>query len=215
MDHGFWHDRWETSRIGFHESRPNPHLVAHFPKLSVPEHGRVFVPLCGKTLDIAWLLSRGHRVAGAELSELAIAQLFEELEVEPAISDLGELKRYSATDIDIFVGDVFALTPDLLGPVDAVFDRAAFVALPETMRAKYAPHITHVTGTAPQLLITFEYDTALLDGPPFSIQGDELGQRYGDSYALSSLAMDSVAGGFKGHHAWERVWLLKPYTAQK
>lgn len=215
MEHSFWHDRWESGRIGFHESRPNPLLVKHFPALSVPKHGRVFVPLCGKTLDIGWLLSKGCRVAGVDLSELAIRQLFEELGVEPTISDRGALKLFSATDIDIFVGDVLALTPELLGPIDAVFDRAAFVALPELMRAKYARHITHVTGKAPQLLITFEYDTSLLDGPPFSIRSEELEQRYGDSYALSSLAMGGVAGGFKGLEALERVWLLKPLTPRK
>lgn len=215
MDHGFWHDRWESGRIGFHEGRPNPLLVKHFPVLSVPEHGRVFVPLCGKTLDIGWLLSNGCRVAGVELSELAITQLFEELGLEPTMFDHGGLKRYSATDIDMFVGDVFALTQDLLGSIDAVFDRAAFVALPGHLRAAYAPHITHITGKAPQLLITFEYDTSLLDGPPFSIQGEELEQRYGDSYALSTLAMDGVAGGFKGHNARERVWFLKPLQTQE
>ena len=212
MDHSFWHDRWESGRIGFHEGEPNKLLVAHFHALGLADGSRIFLPLCGKTRDIAWLLSQGHRVAGAELSERAIAQLFEELEVEPAISDLGELKRYSAPDIDIFVGDVFALTRAMLGPVDAVFDRAAFVALPRDMRTAYAPHITHISGKAPHLLITFEYDTSVLDGPPFSLQSDELEQRYGDSYELSTLAMDGVAGGFKGLEALERVWLLKPRT---
>lgn len=210
MDKNFWHDRWETSRIGFHESRPNPLLLAHFPELSVPEHGRVFVPLCGKTLDIAWLLSKGHRVAGAELSELAIRQLFEDLGVEPAISDLGDLKRYSADGIDIYVGDVFELTPTVLGPVDAVFDRAAFVALPEEMRSAYAPHIAHITGNAPQLLVAFEYDQSQLDGPPFSTPGDEVKRRYGDLYELSTLAINDPAGGLKGVAAKEVVWLLKP-----
>lgn len=212
MEHSFWHERWESGRIGFHEGRPNQLLVTHFSALAVPDGGRVFVPLCGKTLDIGWILSRGHQVVGAELSELAIRQLFEELGVDPTISDMGALKRYSATDIEIFVGDIFALTLEMLGPVDAVFDRAAFVALPEEMRTEYAQHIAHITGKAPQLLITFEYDTSVLDGPPFSIDSDELEQRYGDSHELSTLAMDAVAGGFKGLEAFERVWLLQPLT---
>lgn len=215
MEHSFWHDRWESGRIGFHQGEPNKLLVAHFHALGLADGSRIFLPLCGKTRDIAWLLSQGYQVAGAELSELAIVQLFEELEVEPAISDLGELKRYSAPDIDIFVGDVFALTKTMLGPVDGVFDRAAFVALPKDMRTAYAPHITQVTGTAPQLLIIFEYDTSVLDGPPFSIDSDELEQRYGDSYELSTLAVDDVAGGFKGFEAFERVWLLKLRTPRK
>jgi thiopurine S-methyltransferase len=210
MDKDFWHQRWESSRIGFHESRPNPLLVAHFAALAVPEHGRVFVPLCGKTLDIAWLISQGCRVAGAELSELAIQQLFEELGVAPTISDLGALKRYSAQDIDIFVGDVFALTQTLLGPVDAVFDRAALVALPEAMRDAYTPHIASITGNAPKLLICFEYDQSRFEGPPFSIDHEEVKRRYGDRYEVTPLERVAAAGGMKGAAAFETVWLLKP-----
>lgn len=210
MEHDFWHDRWESNRIGFHEDQPNPLLTEHFPALSIQQDGRIFVPLCGKTLDIGWLMSHGYRVAGAELSELAIQQLFDELGLDPAISDLGKLKRYSADGIDIFVGDIFKLTPTLLGPVDAVFDRAALVALPAETRAAYAPHMADITGRAPQLLVTFEYDQSRLDGPPFAVGSEEVKQRYGHSYALSTLARDHVAGGFKGLEVKEHVWLLKP-----
>ncbi|MGJ8572834.1 MAG: thiopurine S-methyltransferase [Hoeflea sp.] len=212
MEHSFWHDRWASGRIGFHEREPNPLLVTHFPGLSVPENGRVFVPLCGKTLDIGWLIAQGYRVAGAELSELAIRQLFEELGMEPATSDQGALKRFSADNIDIFVGDMFELTQALLGPVDAVFDRAAFVALPEDMRSVYAPHIAKITGSAQQLLVTFEYDQSQLEGPPFSIEGEEVKQRYGDFYDVSRLARVEVAGGLKGATAKESVWHLRRST---
>lgn len=208
MEHDFWHDRWESGRIGFHESSPNPLLVKHFPALTVPQNGRVFVPLCGKTLDIGWLLSRGLRVAGAELSGLAIRQLFEELGVEPTISEKGGLKHFSAPDIDIFVGDIFDLSPALLGPVDAVFDRAALVALPSEVRAAYAPHLADITGQASQLLVTFEYDQSRLDGPPFAIGGEEVTRLYGERYAITALAREDVAGGMKGVAAAETVWLL-------
>ena len=52
MDPSFWHQRWAKNEIGFHEPKANPLLVTHFNGLSVPTGGRVFVPLCGKTLDI-------------------------------------------------------------------------------------------------------------------------------------------------------------------
>ena len=71
MNSSFWHQRWEKNEIGFHEDKPNPLLVKHFHELSVARGCRIFVPLCGKTLDISWLLSRDYRVAGAELSQLA------------------------------------------------------------------------------------------------------------------------------------------------
>src|SRR4051812_13524607 len=110
MDANFWHETWQRNQLGFHQKEANPYLVAHLKDLSLPKSARIFVPLCGKTLDIHWLLSRGHRVAGAELSKIAIEQLFSELGVKPTIIPIDKLTRYSAKDIDIFVGDIFDLT---------------------------------------------------------------------------------------------------------
>ena len=39
---------------------------------------RVFVPLCGKTMDLTWLAVGGHRVFGVEVSQLAVEQYFSE-----------------------------------------------------------------------------------------------------------------------------------------
>jgi thiopurine S-methyltransferase len=170
----------------------------------------VFLPLCGKTLDIAWLLSRGYRVAGAELSRLAIEQLFAGLGVEPEITRVGDHDRYSAQGIDIFVGDIFALSGKILGPVDAVYDRAALVALPEAMRNRYTAHLMAITGKAPQLLISYEYDQSRLEGPPFSIRNAEVRRHYADNYDLALLASQDVPGGLKGQcAATENVWLLR------
>lgn len=107
----------EANEIGFHEGEANRLLVKYFDALCLAEGHRVFVPLCGKTLDIAWLLSNGFRVAGAELVESAIEQLFSELGIEPEISEVGGVKRYSAKNIDIFVGDIFAVSSEILGSV--------------------------------------------------------------------------------------------------
>jgi thiopurine S-methyltransferase len=211
MDANFWHQRWEANQIGFHESKPNPLLVTYFKALSLVQGSRVFVPLCGKTLDIAWLRSNGCRVAGAELSELAIQQLFAELGIEPEISDIGEVKLYSAAAIDIFVGDIFNLTRKMLGTVDAVFDRAALVALPENVRIRYAKHLIDITNNAPQLLITYDYDQKLTQGPPFSVSNEEVSRHYRDRYEITPLVSLDVGGGLRGKYsAKENVWLLKP-----
>ncbi|MGZ8252407.1 MAG: thiopurine S-methyltransferase, partial [Methylophilaceae bacterium] len=71
MEASFWHNKWQRGEIAFHQSDANPLLVAHFEALNLPKGSRVFLPLCGKTLDIAWLLAGGYRVVGAELSEIA------------------------------------------------------------------------------------------------------------------------------------------------
>jgi thiopurine S-methyltransferase len=209
MEASFWLNRWQTNQTGWHERAVNPLLTTHFPSLNVPAGGRVFVPLCGKSLDLGWLLSRGYAVAGAELSELAVTQLFAELVMEPSISNIGPLKRFHGEKIDIFVGDIFDLSREILGPVDAVYDRAALVALPETIRPRYTTHLKAITGMAPQLVIGYEYDQTVVAGPPFSVTSDELRRHYSDSYTLKLLARIDVPGGLKGKcPATEHIWRL-------
>jgi thiopurine S-methyltransferase len=210
MDASFWHQRWGENNISFHEGEANPLLVKYFKELSLEKGSRVFVPLCGKTLDIAWLLSNGYCVVGAELSEVAIEQLFLELGIEPKISVIGEIKHYSENNIDIFVGNLFKLSRNIIDPIDAVYDRAALVALPEEMRNQYAVHLTGITDKAPQLLICYEYNQSLMAGPPFSISNDEVSKHYKDSYDLNLISSADVPGGLKGKcAAKENIWLLK------
>lgn len=209
MDVDFWHQKWDKNEIGFHEGKPNPLLVTYFSKLGLKQGNRVFLPLCGKTLDIPWLLSKGYRVAGAELSKLAIDQLFEELGVEPEIVQCGKVSHYSAENIDIFNGDIFDLSSEILGHVDAIYDRAALVALPIEMRKRYTKHLLAITGSVKQLLITFEYDQSAIPGPPFSLTTEEINLHYGCAYQLELVESLSVPGGLKGVcDATENTWLL-------
>lgn len=210
MDAGFWHQRWKNTEIAFHESKPNSLLIRHFTELSLAKGRRIFVPLCGKTLDISWLLSKGYRVAGAELSQIAIEQLFMELGLQPETSTVGEVEHWSANNLDIFVGDIFALTSKLLGPVDGIYDRAALVAFPEEMRKRYTAHLTEIAGKVPQLLICYDYDQSLMEGPPFSVRNDEVRRHYAVNYDVTLIASTDVPGGLKGKcPAKENVWLLK------
>ena len=210
MDRKFWLERWESNRIGFHNYSVNPALEAHFEALSLTRSNRVFLPLCGKTLDISWLLSQEFRVVGVELSEMAIRQLFSELGIVPEVSNVGGAKHFQADSLDIFVGDFFALDAHMLGPVDAVYDRAALVALPDDMRRVYTAHLVQVTHNARQLLVSFSYDQALMEGPPFSVDSNEVHMHYRDLYSVTLLADHEVPGGLKGMcPVQEQVWLLQ------
>ncbi len=210
MEPSFWHNRWQTNQTGWHERAVNPLLITHFPSLNLPPGARVFVPLCGKSLDLRWFLSQGYAVAGAELSEIAVTQLFAELGIEPRISEVGQHKLFRGEKIDIYVGNLVDLSCEILGPVDAVYDRAALVALPEAMRVPYAAHLKNLTALAPQLVIGYEYDQTVVPGPPFSITADELHRHYRDGYTLTPLARVDVPGGLKGKcPATEHVWRLE------
>lgn len=213
MKHDFWHNKWHKNEIGFHLAEANPLLVKHFSVLQLAPNSRIFLPLCGKTLDIDWLLAQGYQVVGAELSTIAVEALFSDLNLTPTITQIGKLNQYSSPQITIWNGDVFELTQTLLGKVDAVYDRAALVALPEEMRKIYTEHLMRLTNKAPQLLICFEYEQSIHAGPPFSICADEVKHHYQDAYDLTLLASDTLADGLKGKHpATEQVWWLKPLS---
>jgi thiopurine S-methyltransferase len=210
MEANFWHSRWEENIIGFHLPQPNPKLVQFFSKLDLKKNNRILVPLCGKTIDIAWLLAQGMRVVGVELSPLAIEQLFSELKVTPIKSEQGNLIQYCAPQLDIFVGDIFEINLEILGHVDAVYDRAAIVALPDDLRERYAAQLIKIAPKANQLLISYEYDQSLIAGPPFSVTRQHIQTYYQSNYQITELARFNVEGGLKGlYPAQEAVWLLQ------
>lgn len=209
MDAEFWHQKWENNEIGFHQGDVNKSLTTYVDSLGLPESSNIFLPLCGKTRDIAWLLSKGYTVTGAELSPIAIEQLFEELEVNPTLSTEGTHKRFSAPQLNVFVGDVFHLSPSLVGPIQGIYDRAALVALPPEKRKDYTHHLREITNNAPQLLITYEYDQSQMKGPPFSVTAAEVYTHYHDSYEINLQETISIPGGLKGKcPAQEKVWIL-------
>lgn len=209
MEAQYWHQKWQRGDLGFHRQDANPHLVAHLHQLNIAKGACVFLPLCGKTKDIAYLLSCGYRVLGVELSALAILDLFQELSITPEINQVGEFSRYSADGINIFVGDFFQFSPELAEKIDAIYDRAAMVALPSQMRSDYTAHLIKLSHTAPQLLVTYEYQQELIDGPPFSISKQEVEQHYAKAYTIRVLDQVEVEGGMKGQvPSSETVYLL-------
>lgn len=210
MDRSFWINRWEENRLGWHQEDAHQLLVKFIDTEPLPQGARVFVPLCGKTRDIGWLLSKGYRVVAAELSEIAIRQLFDELGVTPDVEDLGPLKHFKAPDLDVYVGDVFDLGPEHIGPVDLIHDRAAMVALPDDMRARYVTHLAKITDQARQFVISFDYDQSLVAGPPFSVPEDQIEALYGATYANRILFTHDIPGGLKGvAPAQEQAWVME------
>ena len=183
MQAEFWLERWQTQKTGFHLEAINPGLQQYWSDTGLSAGQRVFVPLCGKTLDLWWLLEQGYQVCGVELSPLAVAALFEQHSVTPEVAEHGNLQCWRYHELAIWCGDIFDLSPEQVGQVDAVYDRAALVALPEQMRAAYARQLVHLTRTAPQLLITLEYDQSQMAGPPFSVTQAEIARLYGADYS--------------------------------
>jgi thiopurine S-methyltransferase len=177
MDPSFWQERWREGRIGFHEGQPNTLLERYGQRLGGTR--RVLVPLCGKSEDLAWLAAQGHQVVGVELVESAVRAFFAEHGLTPRESQVGGLRRFEAGAVTLVQGDFFACTAAELGACDAFYDRAALIALPPELRARYVRHLRGLLQPgAPGLVITLEYAQERMEGPPFSVLEAELRALY-------------------------------------
>ena len=192
MDAKFWHERWQRNEIGFHQAAPHAALAHHWPTLGLAPGSRVFVPLAGKSLDMLAFAAAGHRVVGIELSALAVEAFFADNGLASAREAHGELVLHRSGDIELWCGDVFALTPALLGCIDAIFDRGALVALPPLLRQRYAAHLA---GLAPpgceMLLVTMEYEQSQMSGPPHAVLAAEVHALYGTRFDIALLGRDT------------------------
>lgn len=189
MEHDFWHARWQQNQIGFHRNSANPRLVENVAALPDASGARILVPLCGKTLDMAWLAQRGYQVVGVELSQLAVEAFAHEQGLNPSIEPLGPLLRYRMPNIDLLCGDFFALTPDMLGAVDGYYDRAALVALPPAMRVAYVDHLGRLLPSGARgLLTTYDYPQDQMQGPPFAIPEATVRTLYCPRFQVQALA---------------------------
>jgi thiopurine S-methyltransferase len=187
----YWLERWQAGHIGFHRAEANPRLIANHQR-ALGECIRVLVPLCGKSADLEWLVVRGHDVVGIELSELAAQAFFSERGFTPERRELGSFIELRYGGVAILVGDFFAATPELLGHFDAAYDRAAMIALPEDLRARYVAHLP--TLMAPKgrlLLVTLHYDAE--GGPPFDVPPAEVERAYAQGRVTLLESVDARA----------------------
>lgn len=199
MNEEFWQERWARDEIGFHLKDVNPYLRRHWPALDVATGSAVLVPLCGKSLDLAWLAGQGLRVIGVELSEKAVEAFFVEHELEPEIVQRGEFKVYRSGAIELYCGDLFAMTAEDVQDCRALYDRAALIALPDEMRRRYVAHLTAIlpAGCA-ALLVTLDYPQEQMDGPPFAISDALVHELYGAHWRVELLEeVDALQGNWK------------------
>ena len=174
MEAAFWQQRWADNQIGFHQARVNPYLQRYWPQLQLAAGSRVLVPLCGKSLDLAWLAGQGHRVLGVELSRQAVEAFFREHGLQPQVTQRGAFEVWRSGDVEIWCGDFFALRAEDVADCVALYDRAALIALPPEMRVHYMRLLSQAMPAGAGLLVTLDYQQALLAGPPFSVADEEV-----------------------------------------
>jgi thiopurine S-methyltransferase len=156
-DNHLWLKLWRNRQIDFHQKTVNKFLARFWPGLDLIKGSRIFVPLCGKSLDMIWLAKQGYEVIGIELSPIAVKAFFRENHLQPVRRRMGKFTLWKHGRISILCGDFFLLNKLDLGHIDTVYDRAALTALPEDIRKTYVSQMRLILpGTANMFLLTIE-----------------------------------------------------------
>ena len=194
-----WLEFWENNEINWHSDVVTQELEEYLGLLKLEDGDKVFFPLCGKSLDMTYILNQGFSVIGVELSEIGIKQFFHTNELDFTISQVGEFDLYSAKNIEIYCGDFFSLTSKHLCDVKAVFDRKSLIALDRNLRQKYVKHLNDIISLGVRmLLITLNYPQHQMSGPPFSVDKSEVESLFGMAFNYQELkSFQDIENGLK------------------
>ena len=210
MEPNFWLSRWEQNQIGFHEQHVHPMLLKYWQEVASVDASRpnVFVPLCGKSLDMLWLMEAGYDVVGVELSELAVEAFFIENNLSYVKSSDGLLQKYSSERVTLWCGDMHDLSAAQLPALNYFYDRAALVALPLDMRHSYIKQLKRLlTPSSVGLLVALEYEPDMVSPPPHSVPLTMVESAYQGLFTHRVLG--SGTGEVKGKPCTEHALFLQ------
>lgn len=192
-DNVLWQQCWRDRQTDFHQASVNSLLRKCWPWLELGEGSRVFVPLCGMSLDMIWLADQGHEVIGVELSPIAVRTFFRENHLEAVRTRNGTFDCWQSGKLSILCGDFFALTKEDLGHIDAVYDRAALTALAEGIRGHYVAQLRLLVPDACEiLLLTVEDAEAWETTDQALAAADEISALYSNDFEVALMHVEGV-----------------------
>jgi thiopurine S-methyltransferase len=193
QDNHLWLQCWRDQNTDFHQAEVNPLLSRFWPGLNLPFGSRVFVPLCGKSLDMIWLAEQGHEVIGVELSPVAVSDFFRENDLQPVKRRMGGFTLWSHGNLSILCGDYFALGKADIGLFDTVYDRAALTALPENIRSLYVAQLSRLAPAAAKVFLLTVEDAAEDATLQQAIGVDEeIAELYSERFEIDLAYVESV-----------------------
>ncbi|XP_064607475.1 probable thiopurine S-methyltransferase [Liolophura sinensis] len=188
-----WRKMWKESDMPCHY-RNHVHKLLQSNFCGQVEGRRdlyIFVPLCGKTLDMRWLAEQGNHVVGVDMVETPVRTFFETEKLDFVVenSDTGPLYKTADGRIKVHVCDLFRLSKETLGVFDVIWDRAAFVALNRTDRQRYVSLLKSLMAEGCRYLLSAvdmkKAGGEPHKGPPQVTRAEDIQALFGNEYTVS------------------------------
>ena len=149
----------------------NPNLLQHLHLLAPERPSTILVPLCGRSVDLAYLAERKHSVVGIDAVAEPLRRIASDFGggFEP-ISQTDGMSSFSCRrlpSLTLIHGDVFALlekVPELRGACDGVWDRGGLTSIGGPSRARYLRILADSLKPGGGLLLEFLSCNIALEG---------------------------------------------------
>ncbi|HEY9031426.1 MAG TPA: thiopurine S-methyltransferase [Kangiella sp.] len=210
MEFEFWDNCWQRESQPFHLAEAHTFLVKYVEQYFSKDK-KIFVPLSGKSVDLVFLSQQGYYPVGIEFNPKAVNRFIQEQQLEFSsqnfpVANGNQLTRHHNDTMEVWLADFFDITENHVENFEQVYDRAAFIALPESMRADYANHLkTLLAEHATILLVTMDYQPDEMSGPPFHITLDEIKQQFPEG-GVEELCRCSL---LDSHPRWKELELSR------
>jgi len=220
-----WTRRWEDGTSSWHSNDLRQNLIDLVKNNATPKplSGRIFVPLCGASLEMKALaeIPEVTEVIGIELSRLAIDKFFNEYytptQENPTQENYKVYTReqvnsktivHSAGKIKIYEADLFEKGSDSWvnlefrknghSPFNLIFDRASLVAINWSDREKYVDLMVELLGENKKhmsyFLQGFEYPVGNWPGPPHIVNEKTVQQLFAKKFKNINLLSSESQG---------------------
>ena len=162
-----------------------------FEKLTNGEQGLdFFLPLCGRSPDMVWLTSQGHRVTGVEWVEGAVVQFFTENKLDYEVERDVNVGKVTATmytaknvPITVYCCDFFSMSSDTLGQFDCIWDNGSVGSFHESQRPDYVCIMRMLLKSKGKMLLAnFNYKLAGPLKPPYPLTREEVKEMYSTDF---------------------------------
>jgi len=200
----YWTDRWKEGKIGWHREKVNKYLIKYVDELTGGRSKlRVFLPLCGKSVDMLWLADQGHTIVGVEVAKQAIESFFTENNLTFTVESVkmaasgepAEVYKCKEKMITIFCCDLFTFKEeDVGGKFDAIWDRGSLSAIVPSAgdRGKRYTKKMHslLAYDGNYMLESHYYEIDRGIRPPASISNELRNEIYGEDFTIKELDVD-------------------------
>jgi len=209
----YWQARWATGQSQWHKAEPQQNLLKYMDTLT---HGndntKFFLPLCGKAGDLMHLYKAGHTVTGVEGVPFVVEQFFRENKLDFVKTSMPDIQGWKFqtkdTKLTIYACDFFSLTSEMVGQIDAVWDRGSLGAIAVQDRPGYVKLMQQLIGQDFQYVLeAYEYDDSMFQGPPRNLPRDEVFNLFADFAEVDIL--EETDESERGMERFNLDWMQK------